>query len=87
MALLLEALKSPPSIEARRRLERLLDNAIKAPLPTPLVQQLRALEVLESIGTKEASQVLDSLTAGDPDAWLTQEAKAALLRLENRPGN
>jgi hypothetical protein len=39
------------------------------------------LEVLESIGTLEARRVLNRLAEGEPKALLTQEAKAALTRL------
>ena len=42
---------------------------------------LRALEVLERIGTPEARQILLSLAKGAPEAALTQEAKASLERL------
>jgi hypothetical protein len=42
---------------------------------------LRALEVLERIGTAEARRVLREVADGAPAAWQTREAKAALDRL------
>jgi hypothetical protein len=39
------------------------------------------VEVLEYIATPEARQVLERLTAGAADAQLTQNARAALGRL------
>jgi hypothetical protein len=42
---------------------------------------MRAVEVLEHIGTPDAREVLEKLTRGDPSARLTQEAKASLERL------
>ena len=41
----------------------------------------RALVVLERIGTKEATALLEKLAAGDANAQLTLEAKASLDRL------
>jgi len=48
---------------------------------------LRALEVLEQVGTPEARQVLTTLATGAPHARLTREAKAALDRLSKRASN
>jgi hypothetical protein len=46
---------------------------------------LRAVAVLEQIGTPEARQVLEVLRQGPAEARLTREAKAALTRLARRP--
>jgi len=62
-----KALKQPPSEEGRRRLEKLLDgqrNALFNPEGERL-QALRALEVLELVGTAQASQVLEALAKVD----------------------
>ena len=75
-----KALTANPSLEVRSRIESLLepfDNWAGMPLQT-----WRALAVLERIGSDDARQVLDGLAKGDPDARLTQEAKAALERLQ-----
>lgn len=50
-------------------------------------RELRALEVLERIGSIEAQRVLKLLAEGDPQARLTREAKAALMRLTKPGGN
>jgi hypothetical protein len=42
---------------------------------------LRAIELLERLGTPEARKLLERLGQGSPEAWLTQEAKASLGRL------
>jgi WD40 repeat protein len=78
------ALKSSPSAEARRRAEDLLAKIQKDPAGEAL-QALRAVEVLEHIGTPEASRVLEGLARGAPEARLTRDARAALDRLGRRP--
>lgn len=80
-----KALLDPPSLEVRRRVERLLER-LDGPLLSPdLVRLVRSLEVLEYIGSRDAQKTLQTLAQGAPDAWLTQEAKAALDRLARRP--
>ncbi len=49
------------------------------------LRALRAIEMLEHIGTQEARQVLERLAKGASEARLTQEAKASLERLALRP--
>jgi hypothetical protein len=72
------------SLEAQQRAEALLARA-RAPLTDALLlQQVRALEVLETIGTTEARSIMSNLAAGSRDARLTREARAALERLERR---
>jgi hypothetical protein len=76
-----KALQGDPSTEKKRRIDDLLD-ALKARDHNPeLVRLPRALEVLERLGTPEAKQVLEELAKGNPDAPLTQDAKATLQRL------
>ena len=50
-------------------------------MPAERLRMLRALEVLEKIGSEAAKKHLTSLAGGAPDAWLTCEAKACLHRL------
>ncbi len=78
-----KALAGDPSPEARRRIERLLDKLKKDRLhpPADRVRSVRAVEVLELIGSAEARQVLTGLSRGAPEAQLTLEAKTALERL------
>jgi RNA polymerase sigma factor (sigma-70 family) len=78
------ALKGELSLEARKRVEALLDG-IKAGAAKPQsLRLLRAVEVLEQIGTPAAQQVLTSLAQGIATAHLTQEARASLARLAER---
>jgi hypothetical protein len=76
------ALERKLSVEVRRRLEALLAAPQEVP-PAPTLRTLRAIFVLERIGTAEARQTLQMLAKGVPEARLTQEAKASLERLVN----
>lgn len=81
-----EALAAGSSPEARRRIAALLKRlAHEAREPSAeRVRQLRALEALEMAGTDGARRLLGALAKGAPGAWLTEEAKASLGRLEAR---
>jgi hypothetical protein len=79
-----KALAGRPSAEARRRLEELvekLDQQQWSPSPERL-QALRALEVLELTGSPEARRTLEALARGVPRAWLTEDARGCLRRLQ-----
>jgi WD40 repeat protein len=78
-----ETLKEDISAEKRKRLEKLLDITLIVRTPEKL-RQLRALEVLEHIGTPEARELLTNMSKGAPEARVTREAKVALQRLERR---
>lgn len=75
-----KVLAGKPSLEQRLRVQRLLQVIGSAPSPERL-RELRAVEVLERIGSIEAQQVLKMLAQGDPQAQLTHEAKAAQQRV------
>jgi WD40 repeat protein len=77
--ILRRALDKKPSQEARRRLQAILAEP-KRPTAEEL-RTLRAIAVLERIGTPEARQVLAKL-ADNAKARETSEAKAALERLK-----
>jgi HEAT repeat protein len=79
-AQLQQALANQPSPELRRRVEALLEQGNLAHNPEKL-RALRAVEVLERIGSVNAQQVLGTLSQGASDDRLTKEAKAALRRL------
>src|SRR5262249_3086867 len=79
------ALAANPSLELRRRVEALLESCDLAKAPGRL-RELRAVEVLEHIGTQPARQVLEALTKGAPEVQLTHEAKASLRRLTSPTG-
>ena len=76
---LLAALHDKPSVEKRRRVEDLLKR-LDASVSPELLRGVRAVEVLESLGTPEARQVLQTLAKGAAEARLTREANAALKR-------
>jgi WD40 repeat protein len=77
-----ERLKGNPSLEARQRLEQLLEK-LAGPVTNPeQVQSLRAVEVLERLATPEARALLTELAKGAPAARLTQDAQSAVKRLK-----
>jgi hypothetical protein len=79
-----KALAGKLSTEARLRLERLRDRLDGEGLSANVLRALRAVEALEHTGTPEARRLLEALARGAPEARLTQEARAALRRLERR---
>lgn len=84
--LLAKALQAKPSLEKRRRLEQLIRTLRRARPAAELIRPLRAVELLERLGTAEARKLLEVLAGGDPDSVLTVEARAAVRRLsEPRP--
>jgi dipeptidyl aminopeptidase/acylaminoacyl peptidase len=81
---LARVLEGKPSTEVRRRVEQLLAK-LDNPVPSPeVLRALRAVGVLEWIGTAEARRVLERATQGAAEARQTREAKAALERLTGR---
>jgi dipeptidyl aminopeptidase/acylaminoacyl peptidase len=81
-----EALNGQPSVEVASRVGDLL-RALprrRLRLSAAELQQLRALQVLEQIGTPEAKDLLEHLAGGAAGARQTQEAKASLDRLTKR---
>jgi RNA polymerase sigma factor (sigma-70 family) len=79
-----KALAGKPTLEAARRLRTLLDRVERGECSAEQLHALRAVEVLEHIGSSEARAVLRSLSAGAPGAILTREAGATLERLSRR---
>jgi WD40 repeat protein len=75
-----KALEGQPSLNLRREVLRLLQRLHGTPSGERL-RELRAVEVLERLGTAAARQVLESLARGDAAARLTQEAWASLARM------
>ncbi len=79
------ALEEEPSPEVRRRVEELLDRLERQPpslAPLPL-RTLRAVRVLEQVGSAEARTLLEQLADRIEDLPLAGEAQAALSRLKN----
>jgi hypothetical protein len=78
-----KALQGKIALETRRRLEQVVKNLPDIPDPDT-ARAIRAIMVLERIGSTEARRVLESLARGAPGARETEEAKASLIRLAQR---
>jgi RNA polymerase sigma factor (sigma-70 family) len=75
-----QALESPPSLEARRRLERVLAPLEEKGLTGDMRQALRAVAVLEYVGSPEAEEVLKKVAKDATDDRVRREAAAAVDR-------
>ncbi len=81
-----DALAAGPSLEVKRRLEgllKLLGGEGKA-LTAQQQRDVRAVRLLEQVGTPQAKKLLEGLSKESPGWWVMQEAKAALERLAKR---
>jgi WD40 repeat protein len=78
-----EACKTAASLEQRKRLEELLAS-LKEGLSPGQILHMRAVQALELAGTADARQALQEWARGAPEARLTQEARAAVARLDKR---
>jgi hypothetical protein len=82
-ALMQKALGGKMSLEARRRLEQVM-NDLPDILDSSTLRIVRAVMVLEKINSPEAQGILSALAKGAPGARETEEAQAALDRLERK---
>jgi hypothetical protein len=73
-------LETAASLEQRRRIEGLLARLDEPGAILACLRELRAIEVLERIGTVEARDLVEVVAGGDPNARLTREARATLAR-------
>jgi hypothetical protein len=78
-------LEGKPPTELRLRVQQLLERLKRGDPPAGRLRALRAVEVLEAVGTAEARQVLRALARGAPHDRLTEQAQAALERLKTAP--
>src|SRR5262249_50601557 len=80
-----KALDKGTTPEAWRRIEQLLEKCERYRIPSgePL-RALRAVMLLDRLGTLEARQILQVLAKGPSEAPLTRDAQAALQRLDRR---
>jgi RNA polymerase sigma factor (sigma-70 family) len=79
-----EALARQPALEVKLRIEKIIEKR-EAPVQSPeILRTLRALEVLEHVGTVEARQALETFARQGPEVYLEQEARAAAERLRKR---
>jgi WD40 repeat protein len=80
-SVLRERLRKDIGLELRRHIEKLLEPLDRGLVPSDQLRGVRAVEVLEHLGTPEARQLLKTLAGGRPGATLTRAAGAALARL------
>jgi hypothetical protein len=80
-----KVLEGTTSPEVRRRTKELLDELSTTAPPPELLREVRAVEVLERIGTPEAKEALRELAGRVAVTRLAREATAALERLGRRP--
>jgi hypothetical protein len=81
-----EALKRGPSAEAKKSLESLMERMYSQPPQPETLRRVRALQMLEMIGTEEAEEILDTIARKSPSAFQSNEAKAAVTRIRNLKG-
>jgi WD40 repeat protein len=79
-----KALKGDLPVETRRRVEEILTELVGAAISAERLRALRAIEVLERIGDKDACDLLKRLSEGAAGAWLTEEARETLQRVERQ---
>jgi hypothetical protein len=76
-------LAANPTAEVRNRCQSLIASAKSSLVTHPqLIQEMRAVHVLERIATGDAKKLLEQLSKGDVRVFLTREAKDALTRLQ-----
>jgi WD40 repeat protein len=73
-------LAGKPSAEVRRRVEPVWQKLARNPSAEQLLA-VRAVALLEMVGTPASRRLLEELATGAPEARLTQEAKPALRRV------
>jgi hypothetical protein len=76
-----QALDGKPTLDVRKRVLKLLEQAPASPWPAETLRALRAVWVLEHIGTPEARRGLEALAKGEGAAWETTAARDALDRM------
>jgi HEAT repeat protein len=77
-----KAFAEKPSLEVVRQIKGLLADAAAKPGPSPeVLRELRAIEVLESIGTPAARDLLQSVAKGTKKVLTTIAAQEALDRM------
>lgn len=78
-----EAVKTAKSTEVQDRAKKVLEVLQAAAITPQQLRQVRAVLVLELIGDGESKSLLSKWAAGPAGALLTEEASAALKRLED----
>jgi WD40 repeat protein len=75
---------SSESAEQQERANTLIGKLTAAETNPERMRHLRAIEILERIGTAEAKKVLDRLATGAAESTITREAKRAAARIDQR---
>ncbi len=78
-----KALAGKPALETQLRLEDVRKRVTGLLLLGERLRIIRAIEVLERIGSPEARQVLQALAEGAPESLITMQSKGALARMPN----
>ena len=79
---LTKAVESEKDAEKKEKLKKILDDLLAPLVKSPAtLRRLRAIEVLERIGSPEALELLKSLAESAPSARERYEAAAAIKRL------
>jgi hypothetical protein len=78
------ALAKDPSVEAKRRLQDLLDR-LRGTAAAYELRQMRIIDVLEHINTAAARDLLKQMADGRYDPAYADEAKEALRRMSDKP--
>jgi hypothetical protein len=79
-----QKLENKPTLEMRKRIETLLEK-LDGPVTQPdLLRSLRAVELLELIGTPQSKQALEPIAKGAPGHRVTEAAEGAITRLDKR---
>jgi WD40 repeat protein len=76
------ALRASPPQETRSRIGKLLSRLPELEDGPERVRERRAVYLLEHLGTADAQTLLRELAKGEPEAWLTKDAAAALGRFQ-----
>lgn len=77
-------LEGKPSLELKRRAQSILDSIYHGQPSAEALLHLRAIEVLERIGTKPVQIVLETIAQGNSLSQRTKAARAALERLQKK---
>ena len=83
-SVLRSSLKKNPPLEVRRRIQQLLEPLNRRTLSPDELRCVRTVEAVEHMAAPEARQLLTQWAEGDPDAFLTREARLALHHLGHK---
>jgi len=81
-----KAFNGSPPLETKNRLSALLATIKKQPPSTERLRLRRAIEILETIASKDAHGLLQAIGDGGTGFALTQDAQFALARAQKRAG-